>query len=940
MWYAFGRRLAILIVALVASVTTRADSTKQVLFERVFGEAVQLDPDTIEKVKAKKPGEYLLIDRDNDGKHDEAWTIDPATRHTKNVQPVLIRAIDEDGDLDEHMGPDLDSDLYVADWHADGTVDVVLDYQDNDGDGDVDEMAFYFYMPSHRYFGKNVLRVWWGRDDGDDNLLWYDVDYTYYQNLCQYRCHFSGAESFVAFGLMSDSSQWLSAFENPFLFYDPDGDRCSEIVLRIEGQANKVRAIRYSFDIDDDAFSQRTHDYDFSITAIAEKDRPVVLPDNGVTSTKLRGIPTQAWLHRDKAQPFVQQAQWHRAVLTWDEINANTERNVKSDPNERWEGIIAHSSTNFPQIGGPPCSPLNKRNEVSLKPITPMRLYYDPTDRRLHLKGANEGWLHVDYDFDGKIDAKYTYIDEDQDGLFDRRQLDLDADGTLEFDWPMKSQAAREFPLDWQQLRDFYKLELNRVLEESQAFIDAAKQCLAAWTGEDPTDPAEIFFILKLPSWMPDAKLGERIRNTPAGARMYVDLMRDRMLARLKNDHRFSTLPDELEQVYASGDYARATQLISKTIASQSVNNPQFSLSHVAPYRQRVAVTIDNTDGPKRVHWPVTIPLDDLPAPPKSSYALVAPERWLDWRIIPFQTDLNDSLSFLANVDRDSKTTYYLYYDSTSPPYIKLENKTGTAKDWVPPNIGWESNRCAYRAYWGQFDFFGKKTDQLIYDNIGTTSYHKETDWGIDALHVGKTSGLGGLTLYVDSKAWLVQNPAGKGNVKFTKKILTQGPIRAAVRITAKNIVPDQPELKVQMLCLIHAERQETEIRVTVSGAKGEVLLAPGLVKLPRERFFADQTAGTFGSWGWQESAIGDIGMGLIISPRVVEKVIDLKDERRILCRIPDGKLRYWLIGDWRRGRQHPVAPTIDNWHWELNELADRLLSDVRVTIGQPEKIQ
>jgi hypothetical protein len=940
---AINRCAAILIVVAFSSFTVMADSTKQALFERVFGEAVQIDPDRIEQVKAKKPGEYLLIDRDGDGTHDEAWYLDPATRHTKKVQPILVRAIDEDGDLDAHMGPDLDSDLYVADWNADGTVDVVLDYQDNDGDNDVDEMAFYFWLPSHRYFGRDSLGVWWGRDDGDDNLLWYDVNYTYYQHLCQYRCHFSGDESFVAFGLKTDSTEWMSAWENPFLFYDTDADRCSEVVLRIEGQGNKVKAIRYSFDVDDDAFGRRTHDYDFSITAIAEENQSVILPADGVTSTKLRGIPTQAWLHRDKAQPFVHEAQWYRAVLTWDEINANTDRNVERDPNERWEGIIAHPSANFPQIGGPPCSPLNKRNEVSLKPIAPMRLYYDPSDRRLHLKGANEGWLHVDFDLDGKIDAKYTYIDENQDGLFDRRQLDLDADGKIDFDWPMKPQAAREFPLEWRQLRDFYKPELHQVLDKSQAFIDAVKQCFAVWSGKEPVDPAETFFRTEVSSWMPATKLGEYIRKTPAGARLYVGLVSDRMLARLKEDERFSNRLDDIERIYASGDYGRAAKLVTQTITAKGPERasiPERSPSHVRPYRQRIPIIIDNTDGPKRVDWPVAIPLDDLPEPPKVSFALVAPERRLDWRIIPFQAYRDDALSFLADVEKGSKTTYYLYYDSKSPPHVKHEQKTGTAEDWVPPNIGWESNRCAYRAYWGQFDFFGKKTDQLIYADIGTTSYHQETDWGIDALHVGKTSGLGGLTLYVGGKAYLVQNPAGKGEVKFAKRILTHGPIRAVIEMTAENVVPDQPELKVRMLCLIYAERQETEIRVTVTGAKGDVRLAPGLVKLPRERFFADQDNGSFGSWGWQESAIGEIGMGLIVSPRVVEKVIDLKDERRILCKVPDGKLRYWVIGDWRRGRQHPIAPTIDNWHWELNELAKRLLTDVRVTIGQPEKNQ
>jgi len=374
------------VFVLAAGPGAAAQDARQALFERVFGDAVRLDSAMVAKVKAAKPGERVTVDRNGDGTADEMWFIDTDPRHTAKNRPLLVRVIDEDGDLERYKGPDLDSDLYVADYHADGSVDAVVDYQDNDGDNDVDEMAMYYWSPRHPAFGENALLVWWARDDGDDNLLWYDIDYTYTQDLCQYRSHFGGDETFVAFGLRADSDRWISAWENPFLFYDTDGDQCSEAVLRIEGNDDKVRAIRYSFDADGDAFGRHCHDYDFSITAVAEKDKPVQLPENMVAGMKLRGIPTQRWLRRDVAQQFVTQAQWAKVMLTWDEINANTEADVHRDPHERWEGVIAHGSEHFPQVGGPPCSALNKRYEVSLKPTAPIQLYYDDTDHRLHLK--------------------------------------------------------------------------------------------------------------------------------------------------------------------------------------------------------------------------------------------------------------------------------------------------------------------------------------------------------------------------------------------------------------------------------------------------------------------------------------------------------------------------------------------------------------------------
>ena len=58
----------------------------------------------------------------------------------------------------------------------------------------------------------------WGDDVGDDNLLWYDIGYTYDQGACQYRCHFGGDELFCAYAIGLEHNEWECFFENPFLF--------------------------------------------------------------------------------------------------------------------------------------------------------------------------------------------------------------------------------------------------------------------------------------------------------------------------------------------------------------------------------------------------------------------------------------------------------------------------------------------------------------------------------------------------------------------------------------------------------------------------------------------------------------------------------------------------------------------------------------------------
>lgn len=951
-------RLAVAIALVIPVVGEAAppEDARQAMFRRVFGEVARLDPARVAEVKGLPAGKRLPVDRDGDGRNDEVWYIDPAARHT--MRPLLVRVIDEDGDLDKNLGPDRDSDLYLADWKADGTVDAAVDYQDNDGDGDLDEMGIYYWWPNHRYLKGDALWVWWGRDLGDDNLLWYDVNWTYSQRLCQYRCHFSGDETFVGFGITKDLDRWIGNWENPFAFYDPDGDGCSEVVVRICGVDDEVESLRYSFDADGDARGRQTHDYDFSITAIARGSRwltdaapgrsELKIPRRLTHALRLRGIPTGRVIRWDAAEQFAQRSPWARACLTWDEINANTEGNVERDPHERWEGVIAHGSEDFPQIGGPPCSRLNKRVEVSLRPARPLRLYFDPTDHRLHLLGAGEGWLHVDYNLDGKVDARYTYRDDDRDGLFDRRLIDLDADGKIDFEWPMKGKDARRIKLDYESLSAFYRRRLAMLLDHSQRFIDAAKAALGDRPGKP--DPVETFFLTGLPSWYPQTRLGQRIRSTPAGARYYVDLLRDRLLGGLKRKFGRHPAWREVEAAYAAGNYAAAAELVLTKLAPDArVGSP----ARFQGFTHRLPICLDNRHGPRRDNWPVVLGVRAVRAVAEDfnpdNCAVVAPERWIDHLEIPHQVDQLDAsagreLSFLVNLPQDARATYYLYYSPTGRRDKSFARNTAATAN-RRPTAGWESTFAAYRSDHGQFDFFGRtqfrhsqRVERLIYP-LGNVDYHRETGWGMDALQVGQTSGLGGLTLYFGERACLVRNPAGEGSVKFSRRVLSSGPVRAAVEITAENVAPDRPKLALRILCVIYARHQESEIRASVAGAREPVLLAPGLTRLAREETFLDRSLGCLGAWGFQDAAVGEVGLGLIVPADKLKDVLELDGERRLRCDAPGGTLRYWIIGDWRRGRRFPVAPTLSNWRRQLQGLAGPLRRDVRLTIESPQKL-
>ncbi|MGC9326730.1 MAG: hypothetical protein ACP5I1_03775, partial [Candidatus Hinthialibacter sp.] len=281
------------------------------------------------------------------------------------------------------------------------------------------------------------------------------------QRLCQNKTHFGGDELFVSFALPLSGDQWIPFFENPFLFYDRDGDGVTEEVLRASGFGMDVESIRYSFDADNDATLQAPRDFDVSISAWAQGASPQPAPnqrgrsnlklDESMTECiELRGIPSAPFLAYQAGPDFVKPVRWERLLFTWDEIDLNVDaQNNYEESHERWEGVIAHGADDFPQIGGPSCGPFNNRYELVYSAPQSIQIYFHPGDRRIHLKNAERAWMLVDIDFDRIADRRYELTDQDQDGYIDRCELDIDADGTIDDAWDLDDENVEELEWSW-----------------------------------------------------------------------------------------------------------------------------------------------------------------------------------------------------------------------------------------------------------------------------------------------------------------------------------------------------------------------------------------------------------------------------------------------------------------------------------------------------------
>ncbi|OGD21129.1 MAG: hypothetical protein A2W03_03910 [Candidatus Aminicenantes bacterium RBG_16_63_16] len=367
---------------------------------------------------------------------------------------MIVWIIDDDGDLAESNPlPDTDSDCYVADYGGDGTVDQMLDYMDEDGDGDADIMEFRYFTDGRLRVGLNAV------DYDDDNLMKPVIDY---QRLAGDDNYFlidtSGNSQYYHQIYNPDTGQWIPASECPFTFIDTDGDDASEVVLRFSAVprdfdrtaepdwANRwaihlgpflpmmnemgVSAIRYSFDVDNLSGQAQPHHYEMGFNL------------SGYVPYKFEGMERPGRLRRPPQTNFALPIECVREVadrypadstgFSFREFSDGTIDlgYSKRDPeyDQRWEGIFWMWRRVIMQNTGGPVQTWNMRREFSSRPAGRRQVYYSPVDRRLHLKGAEKGWLRVGALHDREPLGEWRTYDTDGDGYFDRWEC-YDADG-------------------------------------------------------------------------------------------------------------------------------------------------------------------------------------------------------------------------------------------------------------------------------------------------------------------------------------------------------------------------------------------------------------------------------------------------------------------------------------------------------------------------------
>lgn len=524
--------------------------------------------------------EKQVIDVEGDKSQQMLIRREKLRNRTGEVE-ALVWVIDDDGDGSVETNGDRHSDCYVVDYGADGIVDRMVDYIDNDSDGDADEMDI-------RYFVDGQLRqMWCGVDLDDDNAMWDLAGYEYSGNFFKSDPHGDGLIYMNKFD--PSRGQWVPISECPFAFYDPDHDGFSEYVIRVSAvpltydkkfgpdYANDparylgpwndamrhmgISNIRYSFDADNLSGKDSPLHYEFGFNLVGAAPYEFA----GMNRTNPKRRPPQATfvIPHDSLPMVSDQFEASETGFSWREQQDGTiaiGTKPHADLDYRWEGVFWLWERRFMENTGAPCQKWNVRREWSPKPSNSRELYYSGVDRRIHLRGAEEGWIEIG-NFGGlKRHGEIRMFDSDGNGYFDRWEVYLGNDPTPVRVSTVRDEKVQPVPRQYESLVEFYGEEvLPAALTANQSFIEAMQK----------VHPYEIPSVLKesMQSGSPnDRRFAQDVVREIHYQRLRQSLMEDAQLklVNVPNDDLRSLIAAERRQAATSQSAWQLVRLLQK----------------------------------------------------------------------------------------------------------------------------------------------------------------------------------------------------------------------------------------------------------------------------------------------------------------------------------------------------------------------------------------
>ncbi|WP_294177622.1 hypothetical protein [uncultured Coprobacter sp.] len=445
---------------------------------KYWNQKLQIEPFRLPLPPVGYQVEY--IDLNGDGKPDAIKSV------TVNDTPILW--LDDDGNMKEgDIEGDMINDCLLIDRNKDGIYggqgDLIIDWVDTDDDGKAD-MQIVIEYPK-----KNTGEVWPNghymimRDLDKDNIFnyinWNDFSLRCWDKngVCDFYEDYSGQTMFMKIHTSTyDIKDLRLNWENPFLFYDEDGDGLTEMAIRfVDSPKIKDRSkpsnsyvnrqlegridwVSMAVDLDNDNGPGNEFDFDFTI---GFQGKGFDYTDQVHKVNNLRGMPEADKFfmdpryrqlteflypdHKSAKEMIFKRGEWSRVNFVYDE----------DDDCGRWERVEFYDPLDPFKIGwknggidnNKQSDAAGDRGEWDMDNSGKGKLYIGKFDGRLHLYGAEWGCWRIDQNANyyqgwdrmwmgmdrqpGKF-GTVKYTDKDDNGFFDYIEYDLDGDKKFE----------------------------------------------------------------------------------------------------------------------------------------------------------------------------------------------------------------------------------------------------------------------------------------------------------------------------------------------------------------------------------------------------------------------------------------------------------------------------------------------------------------------------
>ena len=210
---------------------------------------------------------------------------------------------------------------------------------------------------------------------------------------------------------------------------------------------------------------------------------------------------------------------------------------------------------------------------------------------------------------------------------------------------------------------------------------------------------------------------------------------------------------------------------------------------------------------------------------------------------------------------------------------------------------GWESNLVGYRFYldWrNATDIFGKRTEEMILENVGQDgydSYHNLNEWGMDNFKVGESLGIGSIGYWNGESA---ERVAKTDSVLC--KIIAKGPLRASIQTNYYGWQTNDFKTNLTSFLSIDANTRLTKQTLVFDNAPATI--CTGMIKdtTCQQIKITDGEWTAFGDWGKQSLNNDNLGLVVIVKN---SSIVDFKTDSKnyVVILKPENNQASWYFG-------------------------------------------